>query len=224
MEADVSLPLLPEHWAAVRNGLRRLSIGFWLTALGLGPIGIAVSMLGHRHLAGSGPTPAVRRIERQRFLLAAATLAVFPVVLFGRPAVGSGTTVAVIVVVAAVGLAGCTLVDLVLWWRCGCALVAWAGSETLGREWRRVPRTTVLALLAQAGLIVAMFANGGGEVSAVAFLAFVLLVPLANVLALLPLWFTSWRTYALFRKPLVPAYAAITPPPPMPPPPAPALP
>lgn len=202
------LPLLPEHWAQVGAALRSLYLGQFLATLGIPVVGFVLRAIGHRRLARHGPTAAVRRMELVRFAMQ------FLAVGFVLGALAFAFAgVAVLAFVLA--LVAVWLLDLVLWVRVGRALVAWAGSAQLVEEWRTVPRRTVVALAisgALGALIVASLfgdATGPGR-----FVVLVFVLPVASVLPLVPLLFTSWRTYRLFSTPLVAAWAADAPPPP----------
>lgn len=202
------LPLLPEHWGQVGAALRSLYLGQFLTALGVPVVGYVLLAIGHRRLARRGPTAAVRRMELARFamqFLAVGFVVGALVFAFAGAAV----------VAFALALVAVWLVDLVLWVRVGRALVAWAGSAQLVEEWRTVPRRMAVALaiaVALGALIVATLL--GDAVGPGGFVALLLVLPAANVLPLVPLLFTSWRTYRLFSTPLVAAWAADAPPPP----------
>ena len=68
------VPLLPEHWQAVQDALRKLYTCCWLSVLGCGFVGIFFAIAGHRALRRDGPTPTVRELSRIRLILAFALI------------------------------------------------------------------------------------------------------------------------------------------------------
>jgi hypothetical protein len=187
--ADAELD--PTHWAVVRHGLRELYIGFWWNFLSCGLVGQIWMVLGHRRLARNGPTAGVRAVARLRVqLVAILVLGGALAVIAARADQPIGIRVA-----AAVPVLAAAATDQVLWTVLGARLAAWAGSRRLVDEWWRTRQFVVASLALGYAFI------GLGGLGATAFVWVGLA---ALTVGQLRLWFTSWRTYALFRKDLVP--------------------
>ncbi len=200
-------PLLPEHWQAVHDALRKLYIGFGLSVVGCGFVGIFFAIAGHRSLRRSGPTLAVRELSRIRLILAVALIGAAALAVATRASVNS-TTLRVAAVVPAVAV---TTIDIAAWTMIGIALARWAGSNTLVAEWRRTQRVLIA--------LSAAFASGVIEIAVDATRQFgKATIAVCAILFWIQLPFTSWRTYALFSQPLRPTNAPNGPPPPPPPP------
>ena len=203
-------PLDPEHWERVHHSLFYLYLGL---CLGLVPtlslIGWIFTILGHRGLMQHGPTRRVRAMSRFRLVLRVLPIALLIVAL----AAAFDSTV----LLFAFSIAFLTtLLDYPLWVIVGKELAEWSSSEALIGEWGTVGRRTAVG--AVAFLITLVVSIGLATTSTTWLVLVVLFSPLVLMMPIAPLLFTSWRTYRLFSRQLVAAYAAVAPPPPVGPP------